>query len=419
MEFLKKKKFIVLLVVISALILGFFFTFVNNYQVDFLSALVEKMGNLEGPPKQLPNPPTIIKAIYVTGWSAGTKSYARYMRDIFKTTQINAVVIDIKDVSGFVSYKTGAEKAREYKNYVRAIPDINKLVRDLHNQGIYVIGRVSVFKDSALANDRPDLAVYDKSKIPMVSTMRGSSYTAESGIGTEDKSKLVLWQDNNRMYWVDPASKEVQDYNIAIAKDALAHGFDEINFDYIRFPSDGKLKDMGFPFWDKKISRRLVIKDFFQRIRESLPDAKISVDLFGLTTVSNNDLGIGQVFEDSFDYFDYVSPMVYPSHYANGFMGYKNPAEYPYEVVKYSIDSAVAKRLAFGKNAPEKNLAKIRPWLQSFNMGAIYDAGMVKQQIKAVEDSMGEDFNGFMLWNPLNIYTKEAILLDKSTVITN
>ena len=115
-----------------------------------------------------------------------------------------------------------------------------------------------------------------------------------------------MWVDNHNLSWVDPASKEVWEYKILIAKNAANYGFDELNFDYVRFPSDGKIEDMGFPFWDKKVPMRQVIKEFFQKLRESLPDTKLSVDLFGYATVATDDMGIGQVLEDSFDYFDYV-----------------------------------------------------------------------------------------------------------------
>ncbi len=391
MELLSKKNFVVLSLVISFFVLGLYFV---NDEMDFLSSFVGY--DFKNLPQKLPNPPSVIKAVYATGWSAGSKNYISYLDDIFKTTQINAVVIDIKDVSGNVLYKTRDQKVKEYGNYVRAIPNIKELIRYLHNKGIYVIARQVVFKDYNLAQKRPDLAVYNKA-------------------GTEDKSKPVLWQDKNGMYWVDPASKEVQDYNISIAKDALAYGFDEINFDYIRFPSDGKLKDMGFPFFDEATPKNLVIKDFYQRLRESIPSAKISVDIFGLTTIKSDDLGIGQIIEDSFDYFDYVCPMLYPSHYATGFIGYKNPSEYPYQVVKYSMDGALLKQVSYvkiqtaGIKESNRKLAKIRPWLQDFTLGTVYNTDMVKQQIKAVEDSMGQNFNGFMLWNPLNLYTKEAI----------
>ncbi len=334
------------------------------------------------PPEKLKNPSEIIKAVYVTGWSAGSKSYLNYLTDLFKTTEINAVVIDIKDYSGLISYKSGA------------IPDINALIRFFHDQNIYVIGRISVFEDPTFLKARPDLAIFDKTK-------------------TTDSAK-ILWYDNHRLSWLDPASTEVWDYNISIAKDVLARGFDEVNFDYIRFPSDGKTQNMGFPYWDEKIPMRVVLKNFYKYLRQELPDAKLSADLFGQTTVNSDDLGVGQIIEDALEYFDYVSPMVYPSHYATNFMGFLNPAEYPYEVVNYSMQTALAKKTALAELKTAENasvkLAELRPWLQDFNMGAFYTAEMVKSEIKASQDSLKDNFAGYLLWSPSNVYSKNAIL---------
>lgn len=381
--------------------LAFSFAFLQHGRLgNFLADLVESI-NKESPPTPLENPPPVIKAVYATGWSAGSKGYQNYLRELFATTQINAVVIDIKDVSGYLSYKSGTKKVREYRAHEKKIANIDKLINDLHSQGIYVIAKIAVFKDLALAKSRPGLAIYDKTL-------------------TQDVTKPVLWRDNNGMFWVDPSSSGVADYNIEIAKEVASHGFDEINFDYIRFPSDGKLKNMGFPFWDQKTKRNIIIKDFFKKAHEALPNTKLSVDIFGLTTVSSDDMGIGQIFEDALDYFDYVSPMLYPSHYSRGFLGYENPAQHPYEVVTYSLDMAIAKRakylasneaLASLNESPNKRSAKIRPWLQDFTLrGTYYDAKMVKEEIRALSDSMGEDFNGFLLWNQLNFYTKDAII---------
>jgi len=153
---------------------------------------------------------------------------------------------------------------------------------------------------------------------------------------------------------------------------------------------------------------------FFSYLRDELPEATLSVDLFGLTTVNYDDLGIGQVIEDAYRYFDVVSPMVYPSHYAFGFRGLQNPAEYPYEVVGISMANALLRLKRYeldlwvrGLSLPRK--VSLRPWLQDFNLGAVYDAEAVKAEIGAVEDVMGDDFAGFMLWNPFNVYTTEAL----------
>ena len=184
---------------------------------------------------------------------------------------------------------------------------------------------------------------------------------------------------------------------------------------------------MKFPFWDEITPRHEVIKSFFKYLREQLPNIKISADLFGLSTINNNDLGIGQIIEDAYEYFDYVAPMVYPSHYAKMFLGYKNPSQYPYEVIKYSMDSALNKLMIYNRqltinsnSTSTENLkpntynlkTKLRPWLQDFALGSDYDAKMIKKEIQAVYDSASstpELINGWMLWNPSNIYTREAL----------
>jgi hypothetical protein len=352
------------------------------------------------PPQKLANPPEIVRAVYVTGYSAGAGKYLDYLTNLFKTTEINAVVVDIKDYSGLVSYKSKAPNAQKYNLYNNAIPDIDSLVRFFHDQNIYVIGRIAVFEDPSFAKARTDLAIYNKSQ-------------------TTDKSRPILWQDSNGLSWVDPASKEVWDYNISLAKDALYHGFDEINFDYVRFPSDGSVKNMSFSVWDEKIPRQEVIKGFFVYLRSQLSGDKISADLFGQTTINKDDMGIGQIIENAFENFDYISPMIYPSHYINGFMGFANPAEHPYEVIKYSMDAALARgnnllkqsdNLASLQTTQQRPVAVLRPWLQDFNMGANYDAEMVKKEIKATQDSLGQSYKGYMLWNPSNVYTKDAVL---------
>ncbi len=335
------------------------------------------------PPKPIFSPPEIIKAVYVTSWSASKESYIEYLINLARDTEINGVVIDIKDWSGYISYDTAVPEVEKYKAKSVRIKNIGSLAQRLHQEGIYLIARITVFQDPLLARARPDLAVQSKSEMSS------------------------LWLDDAGLAWIDPAAKESWDYNIAIAKEAVALGFDEINFDYIRFPSDGNLRNMSFPLWDGNIPKHSVIKEFFRRLRQELPNVKLSVDLFGLTTVSFDDLGIGQIIEDAFEYFDYVCPMIYPSHYADGFLGYQNPADYPYEVVKHSMEKALSRLSVF--NQFKKGNAQLRPWLQDFNLGAIYDVAMVRSEIAAVYDAAQDDFSGFMLWNSSNVYTTKAL----------
>ncbi|MDO8601364.1 MAG: putative glycoside hydrolase [bacterium] len=312
--------------------------------------------------------PEIIKAVYFTTGSARSKSSINYLLDLASTTEINSVVIDIKDFSGNIKVASKGD-----------------LIEKLHQNGIYVIARMEVFQDPVFANARPDLAIHSQS------------------------ATSTLWLDNYGLAWIDPAAKEYWDYILNIAKSAVAQDFDEINFDYIRFPSDGNLQDMVFPVWQEKASRSSVLRDFYRYLREGLAGTKISIDLFGLSTVNFDDLGVGQIIEDAFDNFDFVSPMVYPSHYSSGFQGYDDPNQYPYEVIKYSMEGALGRLSAF-KKTKETNV-KLRPWLQHFNLhGVEYDAEKIKLEIQAVKDALGSEFSGFMLWSPTNIYIKEALI---------
>ncbi len=336
--------------------------------------------------------PEVVRAVYFTGWSAGTESRVNYLINLKKTSMVNSVVIDVKDFSGNVGYDIKIPEVIRYKAKEIKIRDIDGLIKKLHEHGFYVIARITVFEDSALTKARPDLAVKRKVK---------------SAAG---KISYSTWKDPKGLAWSDPTSKQVWDYNIAIAKDALARGFDELNFDYIRFPSDGNMSAIHFSGLPKGKPKKEALAEFFKYLRQSLPGARISADIFGLVAIQKKDIGVGQILEDIYDNFDYVCPMVYPSHYYSGTLGFKYPARHPYEIVKYSIDEAF-KRLAEleRSNSVAKDDSKIRPWLQDFDLGADYDTQMVKAQIRAVRDSLGDRYNGFMMWNPSNKYTKEAL----------
>ncbi|MFA5052514.1 MAG: putative glycoside hydrolase [Parcubacteria group bacterium] len=338
----------------------------------------ESAGEITLSAEKLAIPPEKVKAIYATAWSAGSASKVDYLLRVIKETGINAIVIDIKDFSGYIAYRTNDPEIAKYKTESPKIKDVDALIAKLHAENVYVIARVVVFQDPVLAIARPDLAVKD-------------SKTGE------------IWVDNKKLAWMDPSSKEVWDYNIAIAKNAFAKGFDEVNFDYVRFPSDGALSEMSFPFYNGIKTKREAIKDFFVYLREALKGEVISADLFGLVTSASDDMGIGQYLEDAYGNFDFICPMVYPSHFASGFIGYKNPAAFPYEVVKYSGESAEKRIQAL---VPEGELpeTKLRPWLQDFNLGYEYGEDQVRAQIKAVEDTSDA---GWMMWDPKNNYDQK------------
>ena len=345
--------------------------------------------------KPLLNPPDAVKAIYATSWSAANPKKLDYLINLIKSTELNSIVIDLKAYDGYVAYNIKNDDVEEYGAKKIIIPKVNALLKRLHDEGIYAIARVTVFQDPVLAKAREDLAIQSKF----------------GGV----------WRDNKGLAWLDPASREVWDYTVAISKDILTRGFDEINFDYIRFPSDGDLAKMSFPFYNASTSKKAIIGDFFRHLRAELPGAKMSADLFGLSTIDSGDLGIGQMIETAYAYFDFAAPMVYPSHYAKGFMGYQNPSFFPYEVVKYSMETALSrlnKMKAKSSAATSTALypigytlnSKLRPWLQDFDLGADYNAEMVRKEIQAVYDSGLSD--GWMLWNPANVYTKEALMLE-------
>ncbi|MDO8429865.1 MAG: putative glycoside hydrolase [bacterium] len=383
---------------------GGLFLFANTKNDFLLTQLAQntspqevKKENLNGDiplQRQLLNPPEIIKAVYATGWTAGSVKGLNRLIDLIKKTELNAIVIDIKDYSGEMSYPTEISKVEEYgKGRDIKILRPNAMIKKLHDEGIYVIARQTVFQDPVLAKARPDLAL------------------TSSSTGKQ-------WLDNKKVMWIDPVGKESWDYNVEIAKDAFVRGFDEVNFDYIRFASDGNLNDIKYPFWDEKALKRYVIRDFFKYMRKSFPDNIISADLFGLVTLNYGDVGIGQNIDDAYHYFDAIAPMVYPSHYNKGFDGYQNPADHPYEVVYSSILEANERLKHYIINAAnststEKYLVKnpqLRPWLQDFDLGATYDAEKVRAQMNAVYNAATGTPVGWMLWDPSNIYTKAALL---------
>ncbi len=325
--------------------------------------------------------PKPLKAVYMTSWVAGTPLLRDKVIKLIEETEINAVVIDIKDATGKISFLTENYYLRQVGSGENRIPEIKRFLGRLHDKNIYVIGRISVFQDPYLANKRPDLAV-------------------------KKANGIDVWKDRKGISWLDAASMEVWEYTIAIGKEAYGVGFDELNFDYVRFPSDGDMMDISYAMFDgENITKAEQIKNFFEylttRLRQETA-AVLSADLFGMTTTNPDDLNIGQILENAAPYFDFIDPMVYPSHYPSGFRGFNNPAEKPYEVVRFSMDEAV-KKLVAASSTP----SILRPWLQDFNLGANYDASMVRAQIQATYDA---GLDSWLIWSPSNRYTAGAFL---------
>ncbi|QQG46499.1 MAG: putative glycoside hydrolase [Candidatus Niyogibacteria bacterium] len=322
--------------------------------------------------------PEPTRAIYMTSWVAGTADWRENLVKFVEETELNAVVIDIKDYSGRVSFETDDAHIKDLGSSEKRIIDIKEFIEYLHQKNIYVIGRISVFQDPYFVSKRPDLAVKKKD---------GS-----------------VWKDRKGLTWIDPAAKEFWAYTVLVAKASEKAGFDELNFDYVRFPSDGNMKDIKYDYWDEVTPPAEVIGDFFAYLRRELDGVglPLSVDLFGMVTVNYDDLNIGQVLENAALYFDYIAPMVYPSHYPPGFNNFKNPALHPYEIVHQAMTVASG-RLTAASSSP----SKLRPWLQDFDLGATYDAGMVRAQMQAVYDA---GLTGWMVWDAGNKYTRDAYM---------
>ena len=238
------KKFLIIFLFFLAICSAVFFyygRFISKAVVDY-SPL--KTDNVPAPKE--------FRGVYLTGWSVGTKSKIDYVIALSKTARVNAVVIDVKDYSGYVSYKTDNPEVKDYNASEKMISDMPGTIKRLHQAGIYVIARVTCFQDPVLAQARPDLAIHRK-------------------------SNGAIWLDSKGLAWIDPSKQQSWTYLVSIAKDAYSQGFDEVNFDYVRFPSDGDLKDMSL---DNITSESDVIESFFKYIREQLPYSKISIRPF-------------------------------------------------------------------------------------------------------------------------------------------
>ncbi|MEK7669411.1 MAG: putative glycoside hydrolase [Patescibacteria group bacterium] len=337
--------------------------------------------------------PEPLKGIYMTQCVAGTPSFRNKVVKLIEETEINAVVIDIKDYTGTVSFLTGNDEIDKLSGTGCKVSDMQDFVEKLHNKNIYVIGRVTVFQDPLYAKAHPELAVKRKS---------------DGGV----------WKDRKGISFIDVGAKPFWDYIISISTSSYAVGFDEINYDYIRFPSDGDMKDIYFAHTGTTTKKEM-LRQFFEYLDSKLASSGIvtSADLFGMTTTNTDDMNIGQVLEYALLNFDYVSPMVYPSHYPPTFNGWPDPNKVPYEIVKFSMDAAVARAnflhneiASSTPNAPvlkRINQLQLRPWLQDNDYPVHYTADMVRKQIQATYDV---GLTSWMLWDPSNVYTREAIL---------
>lgn len=342
--------------------------------------------------------PTPVKAAYMTSCIASGPRLRAPLVRLVDTSELNSLMIDIKDFSGKISFKLNSSEFILNDNGC-SISDIKEFIDELHKKNIYVIGRVTVMQDSTYTKAHPNTAV---------KRLDGST-----------------WKDKKGLMFVDPGATEYWAHIAKLSKESYAIGFDEINFDYIRFPTDGNMKDIQFTRTGS-LTKPEMMKKFYAYMSNEMRKEGIptSADIFGMTTTNTDDLNIGQVLEDALLYFDYVAPMVYPSHYPPNFNGWKDPNMVPYEIIKFSMSRAVeranameAKEAGFVSStstpkfrATGKYANRLRPWIQDFDYGKEYIETDVRAQKKAVYDS---GLTSWMSWDPSNKYTGSAY--DKDT----
>ena len=330
------------------------------------------------PAEQRVPKPEAVRGIYVGAWPVGAAERFEELVRLADETEVNAFVIDVKDVTGAISYGSRVPLAEQVgATKRRKIGDIRARLETLREHGIYPIARIVVFKDPLLATARPDWA-----------------------IEREDGS---IWEDNNGVRWVDSYNRNVWDYNIELAREAIALGFSEIQWDYVRFADVPRsyLVEAVYPAREGR-TKADGIRAFMTYSKERLADLDVPVtaDVFGITTSAFADVGIGQVWEKMSDVMDVLLPMVYPSHYPRGSWEYENPNAAPYQIVKKAMDHGV------GRSKDIENAAGIRPWLQAFTLGEPeYGPRHVRAQIDAVYDA---GLTEWILWNPSVRYSAEA-----------
>ena len=317
----------------------------------------------------------IVRGLYVNRWAAQSPRRMRGLIALADSTEINALVIDMKDEFG-LNYPTADPVARRNAGNAGVVPNLPALLDTLRAHGILSIARLVVFKDSVAARLNPDHVIR--------------------------KADGSAWRDREGLTWVNPYDERIWEYNFRVAEELVRLGFGEIQFDYIRFPEPYRsLPQQVFPNANGR-SKPQALHDFLARARERINalGARSTADIFGLVTTVRGPLEIGQEWEKLAPVTDVLLPMVYPSHYPRGAFGVARPNAEPYRIVYAAISKAHERNLRLGIT----NDARVRPWLQAFSLEKMepkYGAHEVREQKRAVYDA-GHD--GWVLWHPGSVY---------------
>lgn len=331
--------------------------------------------------------PTKVRGIYISGPMSGSTELFNNILNNAAETEINTVVIDFKDDEGRMTCNIDTPVVTEIGACRAYVKDIEGLVSSLKERGLYVIARVVAFRDPYLAEKKPEWSLH-----------------------LADGS---LYRDRQGMAWVDPYRKEVWDYLVEVGTAAKNVGFDEVQFDYIRFSTEGSMKDVVF---DEEItkgrSKTEVITEFVKYAYENLASQGlfVSADVFGTIIGSEIDANsVGQDYTEMAKHLDYICPMIYPSHYGAGNFGIDHPDTKPYETILAALQkSREVLEEAAEEDGHVNNQAIVRPWLQDFTASYLgagnyipYDDAQIAEQIRAVKDA---GYDEWMLWSAANRY---------------
>ncbi len=330
------------------------------------------------PPPPLGEPPAVVRAVYGNAWVFGSARFYDLVR-LADTTEVNALVLDVKDDTGYLTYRSTVPTAIAIGANTRTrANDVRERLALLNAKGIHPIARIVVAKDPLLAKNKPEWAIHD--------------------------SRGGLWHDRQGNAWVDAFQDSVWTYAADLAAEAVLMGFAEIQFDYVRFPDEPQalLERAVYPGRQGTENQRQGVRRHLALLRSRIKPLGVpfTIDVFGLTTSATTDMGIGQLWEDLVHEADVVLPMVYPSHYQHGAYGFARPNFEPYAIVKRALEYGIHRSAAI------PGAAKIRPFLQSFTLGRPrYTADEVRAQIQAAEDLGIQDW---VLWNARGVYPPAA-----------
>lgn len=342
------------------------------------------------PPMPLVPTPSPVRGLYVSRWAAiGQRMWQ--LIDVAERTEVNALVIDVKDDRGLVLYHSHVPLAREIgadTTLPMSYSRLRAVLDTMRAHGIYPIARIVVAKDPLLAGAKRDWAI-------------------------KRKSDLAPWLDKNGRPWLDPTHQEIWKYAADLGTEAVNLGFSELQFDYVRFPDEDRIiREAVFPLMNGRV-RAEVIRDQLGYLRSLIKPLNVpmTIDVFGLSATDTTDMGIGQKWEMFVDQADVVLPMDYPSHFAPGTFRLGNPNAHPYETLSHALRDAKARSVGV------PNAARIVPWYQDFTLGPPrYGAAQVRAQIRAGYDN---GIDSWMLWNPGSRYSLDALRPDSSAAAGN